>query len=214
MDLNQHSGRPQPTNQYATTSAAGAHPQEAGHKKQKKPFKLLSLRGVTALLFLGVGIILFILLVYVVLGHINDESSYVNKSDYQVVFININGSSGGQAYFGNITSLTSKYIILDNAFYLQAGTSSNQFTLNNSSCALYNPQDQMIINRDQVAFWQNLKPGSAVTTDINKWYSEKLQCSKSSANSTGTSSTTGTSGATSAGTTGTSGTSGTTSTNP
>lgn len=186
MDRTQNDVRPQqPEHQYVNPEAHSVHTQPPTHKGHKSPKRLLSLRfGIVVLLF-GIGLILVTLVAYITIGHFSNESNYVNKSEYQSVFININGSTGGQAYFGNIVSITSKYIILDNAFYLESGTTSNQFTLNNLSCALYNPEDQMVINRDQVAFWQNLKTNSLVSQDIGKWNSEKLQCSKQTPATTG-----------------------------
>jgi hypothetical protein len=192
MDIGQHNGRVQSTNQYATASN-GSVGQSPGHvpKKSRNSFSLFSLKGAIAVLLVGIAVVVAVLILYIATGHFYNEGSYVDKSQYQAVFINVNGSSGGQAYFGNITSINSRYIILNNAFYLETGTGANQYTLNNLSCALYNPVDQMVINRSQVAFWQNLKSNSTVTQDINKWNTDKLQCSKSTsgANATGAPST-------------------------
>ena len=81
------------------------------------------------------------------------------------------------------------YIIMDNVFYLQPGSTSNQFTLNSLTCALYNPQNQIIIKTPQVAFWENLSKSSQIVTDINKWQTDKLQCAKSSTAATSSSAT-------------------------
>jgi hypothetical protein len=207
MEITQRGPRPQPTNNFVANQPTPPNPHQEGGRsgKSKKKLNFLSMRTGSMILLLGILAILIVIIAYLSFGNFFNEGSYVNKSQYQAVFVNINGSSGGQAYFGNITAINSKNIVLSNVFYLQSGSSSNQFTLNNLSCALYNPQDQMIINRDQVAFWENLKSNSQVTQDINKWNSEKLQCATPSSNSSSsTSSTTGTTGTGTSSTTGTS----------
>jgi hypothetical protein len=119
--------------------------------------------------------------------------NFVNKSDYQAVFVNVTGSSGGQAYFGKITSISPQYIVLDDVFYLEPGSTSNQFTLNNLNCALYSPNDTMVVNMSQVDFWENLASTSQVTKDINTYNSKNLKCgTASTATSDATTGTTGT----------------------
>ena len=189
MEVSNNGTRPQPTGQQVnpTIGEVSSH----GKKPKRAKINILSLRTVLVILLVGIGVLVIALIAYVIVNNGNNESSYVVKADYQAVFVNVTGSSGGQAYFGHVTQLNSKYIELTGVFYLEPGSTNNQFTLNNLSCALYNPQDTMIINRDQVAFWENLKTNSQVTTDINKWFTDKLQCSSSgSATSGATTSTT------------------------
>lgn len=154
-------------------------------------FKWISLQGATVVFLVLVAVVLLGLLYFLVFGHgAQDEGSFVNTGEYQAVFVNVDGSSGGQAYFGKITSISSSYITMTNVFYLQPGSSQNQFTLNNLSCALYNPEDSMVINRAQVDFWENLASKSQVTQDINKWYSDKLNCGSGSSTASAPASTT------------------------
>lgn len=166
-----------------------------------------------------------------------NEGQYVLEDKYQAVFLN-----NGQVYFGKVTGSTSKYYNLQNVFYLSSNqsssaesttnsTASNNFTLVKLGCELHGPYDQMIINRDQVTFWENLKDSSTVVKTIKEWVKQNpngQQCTASTGSSsqssntgsatqnatgssaTGTSST-GTS-STGTGTTGTTGTSATGST--
>lgn len=152
-------------------------------------------------LIICIGILLAVIVFALVFYKTTTENNYIDTSTYQSVFVNVNGSSGGQAYFGHIVSLNSSYLVLNDVFYLQSGSTTNQFTLNNLSCALYNPDDQMVINRSQVAFWENLKSNSQVVTDINKWNSENLQCSKATSAATSSSSTSSTGSSTTSPTT-------------
>jgi hypothetical protein len=181
MDVSNNGGRPQPTGQQVYSTASDATRGKKSKKFNKK--KIFSLKTLYGILLVGIAVIIISLIAFIITSTVNSESSYVNKSQYQAVFVNVTGSSGGQAYFGHIQKINSQYIELTGVFYLEPGSSNNQFTLNNLSCALYNPNDTMIINRAQVAFWENLKSNSQVTTDINKWNTDNLQCSAASATS-------------------------------
>jgi len=181
MDVIHH-----PTNQPASVQGA---PHPAVNSRPHKKMSMFSMKFATVILLFGILVILVALIGTIATNNNTKESSFVNTNDYQAVFVNVTGSSGGQAYFGHIASINSSYIVLNDVFYLEAGTSSNQFTLNNLGCALYNPTDQMVINRDQVDFWENLRSNSQVTSDIGKWNTEKLTCPTNSS-TTGTTPTT------------------------
>lgn len=98
------------------------------------------------------------------------ESEYVDNTKLQAVFLNT-----GQVYFGNVTSLNSKYFVLNNIYYLQTantGAEANAANANTSvslvklGCELHQPDDQMVINRDQVTFWENLHESGQVAKAV------------------------------------------------
>jgi hypothetical protein len=134
-------------------------------------------------------------------GNGTQESKYVNKNEYQAVFVNVDGTTGGQVYFGHIQNITSQYIDLTNVFYIQnqssgtstSTTSSNQsYTLVKLGCELHAPEDQMIVNNSQVFFWENLKSSGQVSTKIAQYYKDNpngLTCSSNSSATQGTSTT-------------------------
>ena len=187
MEVSNNSGKPQ-----SPSPAYSAGSESSHSKKSKNGGKgFFSLSTLWIILIIGIAVLILALIAYTVTGTVKNEGGFVSNKDYQAVFVNVTGSSGGQAYFGHIKTINTQYIELQNVFYLEPGSSNNQFTLNNLSCALYNPQDTMIIKAAQVAFWENLKPNSQVTTDINKWYTDNLQC-KSSTPAAGATGTTGT----------------------
>lgn len=117
------------------------------------------------------------------------ESRYVNTNDYQAVFLN-----NGQVYFGRIKNLSDRFVDLQNIFYLsnqqsqpsQASTSKNSktttpnnFSLVKLGCELHGPNDEMVINKGQITFWENLRANGQVGQAINKWYQQNpngLQC--------------------------------------
>jgi len=102
------------------------------------------------------------------------EVHFVDGSKYQAVFL-----TNGQVYFGKVKDITSKYVDLENIYYLNtpassstdksSTSSSTDFQLIKLGCELHGPADQMIINRDQVTFWENLKSDGQVAKGIAQW---------------------------------------------
>ena len=99
-----------------------------------------------------------------------NEYKYVDSTKLQAVFLNT-----GQVYFGNIKSLNSNYLVLGNIFYLQTASSGTGSTATNANsnvtlvklgCELHEPYDQMVINADQVTFWENLSPKGQVAKAV------------------------------------------------
>jgi len=112
----------------------------------------------------------------------NSESSAVNTSEYQAVFL-----TNGQVYFGKLKVVNPSYLKLSNIYYLQvqstsggttsasqlsastSGTNGNNVQLVKLGNELQGPEDMMAINREQVLFWENLKPTGKVTQAINTY---------------------------------------------
>lgn len=111
----------------------------------------------------------------------NNESKYVDSKKLQAVFLNT-----GQVYFGNIKSLNKNYFVLSNIYYLQtanggssASTSSNSnVTLVKLGCELHEPFDQMVINSDQVTFWENLQDNGQVAKAVSSFKQQNPQGQK------------------------------------
>jgi cytoskeletal protein RodZ len=112
----------------------------------------------------------------------NSESSAVNTSEYQAVFL-----TNGQVYFGKLKVVNPNYLKLTNIYYLQvqstssdttsasqlsastSGTSGNNVQLVKLGNELQGPENMMAINREQVLFWENLKPSGKVTQAIDTY---------------------------------------------
>lgn len=105
----------------------------------------------------------------------NSEASYVDTSKHQAVFLN-----GGQVYFGKVTDLNSKFLNLNDIYYLrvnqqvqpeqgQNNNAANDISLVKLGCELHGPQDAMVINREQVIFWENLKNDGQVAKAIEEF---------------------------------------------
>lgn len=111
------------------------------------------------------------------------ESKLVDTSKMQAVFINVNGTNGGQVYFGKITDLTPSYIRLEKVFYIQNQQTSAQdtsaaYNLVKLGCELHGPDDLMVINRSEVFFWENLKSDSQVAQKVAEFNKQNPQGQK------------------------------------
>lgn len=129
------------------------------------------LRWASVVLLFSVTILVAALLLSLVFGGPKAESKYVDSSKLQAVFLN-----GGQVYFGDITSLNEKYMHLNNIYYLRVNqtvqpknasqTANNDISLVKLGCELHGPDDAMVINRDQIIFWENLKTDGQVAKAV------------------------------------------------
>lgn len=194
MEFMNRSGQPRPSTN-STASTAGAPAQASSSLSQQPGTKprvpmpnmvdranAASNRGwfrwtYVALLF-SVTALFIALLCYIVFGvPAGREAKFVDNNQYQAVFVNVNGTNGGQVYFGRIVSLTPQFIQLKNVFYIQ--NQQGQDTQSNSSynlvklgCELHGPEDEMIINRSEVFFWENLKSNSQVAQKAAEFYKQ------------------------------------------
>lgn len=166
----------------------------ANNKKTKKDSKWMRW-GSSALLIIVV-LLVAALIVALGFGGPKAESSFVEGSKLQAVFLNT-----GQVYFGDIKSLNSKYVELTNIYYLQTSNNGSSTTTTNSNtsvslvklgCELHSPEDRMIINRDQVTFWENLQDSGQVAKAVQSYQAEpaaqKKCADQSTSNSTSNSS--------------------------
>lgn len=106
----------------------------------------------------------------------------IDTSKYQAVFF-----TNGEVYFGKLQSFNDKYMKLTDIFYLQSDTNTDanntDGSKNNATNAsnaqliklgneVYGPEDEMIISREQVSRYENLKPDSKVVQLIDKYQSK------------------------------------------
>lgn len=202
MDFRNRNG--QPAQQVHSTPAAttsGQAPQEAQKHRVNWDTIPKWIRITNVVLLFSITIIA--LAVVLLMRNSNpNESQYIAEDNYQAVFLD-----NGQVYFGKISSLNSRFISLQNIFYLNSSkaaddkdtTKADQFTLIKLGCELHGPGDQMLINRDKINFWENLKNDGQVVKTINEWVKQnpngqKCSTTSSTGNTTGstTQSTTGT----------------------
>ncbi len=110
------------------------------------------------------------------------EADLVDTSKYQAVFLNGGSTSsktGYNSYFGHIRVLNDKYVVLQDVYYLVPGSSQNaSSTIAKLSCLQALPSDQLIIDRNQVAIWQNIKDDGTVTKAIQGYIQQNPDTSK------------------------------------
>jgi hypothetical protein len=122
------------------------------------------------------------------------EGDFIDKDKQQAVFL-----TNGQVYFGKVNSVTSKYVDLRGVYYLNVNQqvqpsqkdqkAQSSITLVKLGCELHGPTDQMLINREQVTFWENLKDEGQVAKAIATWVKDNpngQNCQTTTSNSSTT----------------------------
>lgn len=154
---------------------------EHGHKPQDgrglnhspKPKK----RPVKAILL---SVIVVVVLAGLVLGGLSIiqqiKGGAIDRSKYQAVFL-----TSGQVYFGKLENSNGDYLRLTDVFYLQTKTASGTDSIQNASAdennveliklgsEIHGPEDEMVISRDQVLFYENLKSDGRVSQSIENY---------------------------------------------
>lgn len=160
-------------------SASGHNPHVAGRKtnlkKSQKKF-ILTLAGV-----------LVAVLVVVLSGwylYRSSTAATIDGNKYQAVFF-----TNGQVYFGKLNQVNANYFKLTDVFYIQAQESEStpnesenpQETSNDSTdirliklgSEVHGPDDEMIISKEQILFFENLKKDGRVSDSIIKYNRDK-----------------------------------------
>ncbi|MBU0497136.1 MAG: hypothetical protein KKG04_04190 [Candidatus Thermoplasmatota archaeon] len=135
-------------------------------QRRKLNFELLMLPYfiiILAVIIIGVKIVVY-----------NIEFKQVlPETTYQTVFL-----SNGQVYIGHLQVLSRSYWKLTDVYYIQQqqtiasdtvnpDTNSAQFSLMPLGSELHEPQSEVILNKDHVLYWQNLKDDSRIIDAIN-----------------------------------------------
>ncbi|HET9850096.1 MAG TPA: hypothetical protein VFP35_00485 [Candidatus Saccharimonadales bacterium] len=190
------------------SAAAGGAP---AHHPRQEDWGARTVRFELFIVIVGAALLLAAVALYVALGGgSSNESGQIQKNKYQAVFLNGGATSGSVAYttyFGHITSLNSRYFILKDVYYLTTNQTSSNGQVNPQltklGCQqLHSPYDEMVINRSQVAFWENLQDSGKVVQAIKQFQQQNPNgpncnaSASSSSSSTNAPSSAGTSGTT------------------
>ncbi len=176
-----------------TAPTASAPQPAASPSKRKKDKGILGRIGFVAGVVVVVALLIGLTTLFATGDATKNEYKYVDSSKLQAVFLNT-----GQVYFGTIKSLNNNYLVLANIYYLQtasngssaANTNSN-VTLVKLGCELHEPYDQMVINSDQVTFWENLSPEGQVAKAVATFKKQNPQGQKCTDQSSSSSSDSG-----------------------
>lgn len=148
-----------------------------GDKAKKTKLKIIAV--IVSVLFL-LGVLLGGWFMYQ-----SSTSAQIDDDKYQAVFF-----TNGQVYFGKLQKLNNGYFKLTDVYYLQAksateatgeaGSENPQETSEGDDIQLvklgnevHGPEDAMIISKDQVLFFENLKPEGKVADSIKKYSNQK-----------------------------------------
>jgi hypothetical protein len=175
MDFTNRSAQPA-----AAASSSVQQPSSGGGRRNKSNKEKWGRIGVV-LVVAAVVLLLLGLILTISTDNSRNENKYVKSDKLQAVFLNT-----GQVYFGKVKSINSKNVVLSNIYYLQTssnGSASTSTTNSNISlvklgCELHEPYDQMVINRDQVTFWENLQDDGQVAKAVAAFVKQNPQGQK------------------------------------
>ena len=102
-------------------------------------------------------------------------SAAIDGSKYQAVFFTY-----GQVYFGKLSSVNGEYMRLKNVYYLQNKEAAADETSPQSASKqdasfveliklgneIHGPEDEMLVSKNQILFFENLKPAGTVSKTI------------------------------------------------
>jgi hypothetical protein len=185
-----------PVPQAANQAPHPGHIQAAHGRRKHIDWAARTIRFELFTVIVGSALLLAAVSLYVAFsGGVNTELNRVDNSKYQAIFLNggvTSGSVSYSTYFGHITKLNDNYVVLKNVYYLtdqssSASGSSSSPQLTKLGCQqLHSPYDEMVINRTQVAFWENIKDDGKVVQAIKQYQQQNPNgpnCSSSSSNS-------------------------------
>lgn len=168
-------------NRSGHAAAPGVTQAQPGRPGKKPRGKLLGI--VSIFLLIASALLVSALIFSIATSGRKAESSFIEKDSFQAVFLN-----GGQVYFGKIRELNKQYLTLDNIYYLrvneqsqgegQEAQSNQDVSLAKLGCELHGPKDKMIINRDQVSFWENLKSDGQVAKAVAEFVKQNPEGQK------------------------------------
>jgi len=110
----------------------------------------------------------------------NDNGAIgIDSNKYQAVFF-----SNGQVYFGKLHQTKGDYLTLTDVFYLQTEASKNDTASKNPQATtddqgnvqliklgneVHGPEDKMVISKEQILFYENLKSDGKVAQTIEQY---------------------------------------------
>ncbi len=148
-------------------------PRGHGGDRRRREFHRIKQAVTGAVLLVVVaGIVLIGLLLYR-----SQTTPGIDGSKYQAVFM-----TNGQVYFGKLKALNGQYMQLSDIYYLQTSSTTDSESLQNAAASsaadvqliklgneVHGPEDQMVIAKDQILFFENLKVDGKVAKSIAEY---------------------------------------------
>jgi hypothetical protein len=176
-NMSNRNGRPAPNRNMAMNNQAMPAPSPVKRAEKRGSKKgLLTLIGIVGL------VIVVALAAWLFLVKPSSTAGVIDGDKYQAVFF-----TNGQVYFGKLKSLNPDYMVLTDIYYLQAKSDSNKegnpqkATAEDASnvqlvklgSEIHGPDDEMVVNKDQILFFENLKKNSNVSTTIANYQAQQ-----------------------------------------
>lgn len=152
-------------------------PSQNNSNKKAKRFNPKNFRPI-------VTVLAVVLAVWLIFGLVGSRlaNRAIDRGLYQAVFL-----TNGQVYFGKLANTRGDFLDFEQIYYLQ--TPGNNNSSNDAETVreveeaadirliklgneLHGPTDRMLINKDQVLFWENMKHDSKVSEAIRKYQEE------------------------------------------
>ncbi len=141
--------------------------------KEAKSFKRFGLPFIIIVAILAISVA-----GWFVWSNMQNAGTAIDKSKYQAVFF-----TNGQVYFGKLQPVNGDYLQLTDIYYLQTqagettdpnnpqatSTDQSNIQLIKLGDEVHGPEDKMIISKDQVLFYENLKTDGKVAQSIDKF---------------------------------------------
>ena len=97
-----------------------------------------------------------------------DRSKFIDSDTYQAVFL-----TNDQIYFGRLKNISSDYLILSDVYYVKINESGAGQLVKLGVGEPHGPKGEMIVNQDQVLFWENMRLDSQVVKTIQSIQQQK-----------------------------------------
>jgi len=164
---------PRPLEPVSTKAPQQTHIPTQRITKEEKPRKRVAL-PIIAIIVLGIVIIAGI---FAFTGN-KSGGLAIDSSKYQAVFF-----TNGQVYFGKLQAFNDDYLKLTDIYYLQTQSTDATDSENPQETStdqanpqliklgdeIHGPEDEMVISKDQLLFYENLKADGKVAQSIAKF---------------------------------------------
>lgn len=120
-----------------------------------------------AILVVAVGVISVLPLLNSLKHDRYDKNDFIDLSTYQAVFL-----TNEQIYFGRLKNIDSDYLILYDVYYAKVTESGAGQLVKLGVGEPHSPRGEMIINQEQILFWENLNLDSPVVNTIKSMQSK------------------------------------------
>ncbi|MBI4120173.1 MAG: hypothetical protein HY454_01775 [Parcubacteria group bacterium] len=97
-----------------------------------------------------------------------DKKDFIDSTTYQAVYL-----TNDQIYFGHLKNTGPNYLILADVYYVKVNEDGAGQLVKLGQIEPHGPKDEMVISREHILFWENMKPDSPVVKTIQSIQSQR-----------------------------------------